>query len=75
MPRLNEIRLEGARSGGTSILIGPDEWDEEIQAAYNAGHTLIEFGSNELAVRAFCKTTKDLQADLFTKEEAIKKGT
>lgn len=67
-PRLNKIALEGARSGGTSILIGPGEWDEEIQAAYNAGHTLIEFGATELAVHAYRKTIKDLQPELFKKE-------
>ena len=68
-PKLNEIPLEGARSGGTSILIGPDEWDEDIQAAYNAGHTLIEFGSTELAVHAYRKTMGDLQPELFAKGE------
>jgi hypothetical protein len=70
-PFLNEIPLEGARSGGTSILIGPDEWDEDLQAAYNAGHTLIEFGSTEMAVHAYRKVIEDLQPELFTKDRIL----
>lgn len=54
-PRLNEIRLEGARSGGTSILIGPEEWDEDIERAYNEGKVLLEFDGDERPVRAFKK--------------------
>jgi hypothetical protein len=70
-PFLNEIPLSGARSGGLSILIGPEEWDEDIQAAYDAGHTLIEFGSTELAVRAFRKLAIDSQPDLFMKGRSL----
>ena len=69
-PKLNEIPLEGARSGGLSILIGPEEWNEEIQVAYNSGLTLIEFGSSELAVRAFRKRPAEFQPGLFEHKES-----
>lgn len=68
-PKLDEIPLQIARDGSLNILIGENEWDEEIEAAYGAGHTLIEFGSSELAVRAFRKTIMNLQPELFTKDK------
>lgn len=70
-PKLNEIPLESARDGSLNILIGEKEWDEEIEAAYDAGHILIEFGSNELAVKAFRKTIVNFHPGLFTKEGSL----
>ena len=72
-PSLEEIPLDLARATRDSpsvvnILIGVGEWNEWIQTAYDAGHTLIEFDENEIAVRAFRKTV--VQPGLFTKDEA-----
>lgn len=65
-PKLTEILLsrtpfaQGIPDSET-LLIGPGEWDEEIRAAYNAGHTLIEFDASEIPVRAYCKRPGRMQ--------------
>lgn len=72
-PFLNEIPLTIARSGGLNILVGPGEWDAELQDAYNTGHTLIVFGPNELAVKAYRKVMNS-QMELFTDRPGRKQG-
>lgn len=57
-PPLNEIPLTTTRTAGgsiTNVLIGPGEWDEEIEIAYAEGKTLLEFDGDEKPVRAFKK--------------------
>ena len=69
---LSEVPLDHARSTKDSpcinILIGPEEWSEWIQTAYDGGHTIIEFDENEIAVRAFRKSIT--QPELFGKDKA-----
>jgi len=59
-PKLNEVPLGmtifgGGVSTSENILMGPGEWEEELQVAYDAGHTLIEFDESEQPVRAYQK--------------------
>lgn len=59
-PKLNEVPLNRTPFGqgmatSETVLVGPGEWDEELQTAYDAGHTLVEFDANEIPVKAYCK--------------------
>ena len=75
-PPLEEVPLNTIIFGGVSpcvnILICREEWSEWIQTAYDAGHNIIEFDENEIAVRAFQKTI--IQPGLFTKDEREEAG-
>jgi hypothetical protein len=44
----------GGRAGVT-VTMSPGQWDKLLQAAYNAGHTLLELDDNENPVRAYRK--------------------
>ena len=60
-PVLNEVPLNpvmesllgGKPSVNVTMSIG--QWDEFLQAAYDAGHNLIEMDDNEIPVRAYRK--------------------
>jgi len=38
-----------------NITMSPGQWDKLLQAAYDAGHNLIEVDDNEIPVRAYRK--------------------
>ena len=62
-PTLNKISLtdviHGLRSGKPSVTVtmSQGQWDKFLQAAYDAGHYLIEVDDCETPVRAYHKRT------------------
>lgn len=60
-PVLNEVPLDAVMTallGGkpsVNITMSPGQWDKLLQAAYDAGHNLIEVDDNEIPVRAYRK--------------------
>lgn len=59
-PKLNEVPLSQTPfclgiPDSETLLIGPGEWSEELQAAYAAGQILIQFDENETPVTAYRK--------------------
>jgi hypothetical protein len=62
-PVLHEVPLdevvESLVSGRPSVNVtmGAGQWDGLLQAAYDAGHNLIELDDNEVPVKAYRKET------------------
>lgn len=58
-PVLNEVPLSSTILGGgkpsVNITVSVGQWDGFLQAAYDAGHNLIEMDDNEIPVRAYRK--------------------
>jgi hypothetical protein len=55
-PELNEVPLKTTMSPSTiNITMSPGQWDGLLQAAYDAGHNLIEVDENEIPVKAYRK--------------------
>lgn len=55
-PELNEISLHGVLDKPTVLItMSTGQWDELLQAGYNAGHTLLELDENEIPARAYRK--------------------
>ena len=60
-PKLNKIDLKGMMAdfldgrAGVTVTMSPGQWDMLLQAAYDAGHNLIEVDDNEMPVRAYRK--------------------
>ncbi|MEW6586255.1 MAG: hypothetical protein AB1442_11680 [Nitrospirota bacterium] len=60
-PKLNKIDLKGIMAefldgrAGVTVTMSPGQWDKLLQAAYDAGHNLIEVDDNEMPVRAYRK--------------------
>lgn len=60
-PVLNEIPLDTvmvvllSRKSSTNVTMSIGQWDRFLQAAYDAGHNLIELDKNEIPVRAYKK--------------------
>jgi len=51
-PKLEEVPLN---KNFIDVPMGPGEWDQDLQAAYDAGHRLTEFDESELPIRAYRK--------------------
>ena len=60
-PKLNKIDLKGMMAdfldgrAGVVVTLSPGQWDKLLQAAYDAGHTLLELDAYEVPVRAYRK--------------------
>lgn len=61
-PILNEVSLAAAMESmlgsgkpSVNITMNHGQWDGFLQAAYDAGHNLIEMDDNEIPVRAYRK--------------------
>jgi hypothetical protein len=58
-PKLNEVPLSSTMFGtgkpSVNITMSQGQWDGFLQAAYDAGHNLIELNDNEFPVRAYRK--------------------
>jgi len=55
-PKLNEVPLNTTMRPATiNITMSPGQWDGLLQAAYDAGHNLIEVDENETPVKAYKK--------------------
>ena len=55
-PKLNEVPLHTTMSPSTiNITMSSGQWDGLLQAAYLAGHNLIEVDENEIPVKAYRK--------------------
>jgi len=56
-PELNEVPLSSTMFGkpSVSVTMSQGQWDSSLQAAYDAGHNLIELDENEIPVRAYKK--------------------
>jgi hypothetical protein len=60
-PKLNKIDLKGVMAefldghAVVTVTMSPGQWDKLLQAAYDAGHTLLELDDFENPVRAYRK--------------------
>lgn len=55
-PKLNQIPVEDfMESPGVIVTMSFGQWDQILQAAYNAGHILLEVDDNEMPVKAYRK--------------------
>jgi Mlc titration factor MtfA (ptsG expression regulator) len=60
-PVLNKVSLDDVVNGllggkpSVNITMSPGQWDKLLQAAYDAGHNLIEVDDNGMPVRAYRK--------------------
>lgn len=61
-PVLNEVSVAdvmasmlGGGKPSVNITMSPRQWDRLLEAAYDAGHNLIEIDNNEIPVRAYRK--------------------
>jgi len=55
-PKLSKVPLHTVMTPATiNITMSPGQWDKLLQAAYDAGHNLIEVDDNEIPVRAYRK--------------------
>jgi len=60
-PVLNIVSLDDVMNGlmggkpSVNITMSQGQWDALLQAAYDAGHNLIELDDNEIPVRAYRK--------------------
>jgi len=60
-PVLNIVSLNDVMNGllggkpSVNITMSQGQWDALLQAAYDAGHNLIELDDNEIPVRAYRK--------------------
>jgi len=60
-PVLNIVSLDDVMYGllggkpSVNITMSQGQWDALLQAAYDAGHNLIELDDNEIPVRAYRK--------------------
>jgi hypothetical protein len=55
-PKLNKVPLYTVMMPATiNITMSPGQWDKLLQAAYDAGHNLIEVDDNEMPVGAYRK--------------------
>ena len=57
-PILNEVSLDTIfNKPSVSITMSPGQWDGILQAAYDAGHNLIEVDENENPLKAYRKNS------------------
>lgn len=62
-PVLNKVPLDDVMNGflagnsSVTVTMSQGQWDRFLQAAYDAGHNLIEVDDCEVPVRAYRKRT------------------
>jgi len=58
---LNKVSLDDVMKGimggkpSSTVTMSEGQWDRFLQAAYDAGHNLIELDDNEIPVKAYRK--------------------
>ena len=58
-PKLNEISMDGIFNRPNVIItMSRNQWDGLLQAAYDAGHILLEVDKNEQPVKAYRRKVK-----------------